>query len=172
MAAADPPIDPLILPTRLFDDRLTLTVGTTDVVLCQMDIHSQDGTVLLLQEHGILLAGDTLEDPITYVAEPGRLADHLRDLERLAALPVTRILPDHGDPEIIAAGGYDGGLIDATRRYVGRLLLCATQPDLAALSLEEFLGEDAHAGSIRMFAPYEAVHRRNVEAVRDGDGQA
>jgi cyclase len=100
---ADPPIRPLVMPSRLFDGSLTLTVGRTRVVLQQMDIHSEDGTVMLLPDQGLLFAGDTLEDPITYVAEPSRLAAHLRDLDRLATLPFTRILPDHGAPDIIAA---------------------------------------------------------------------
>ena len=162
---AEPPIRPLVMPNRLFEDRLALTVGNTAVELVQMDIHSEDGTVLLLPDRGLLLAGDTLEDPITYVAEPGRLDAHLRDLDRLAALPFARILPDHGDPDIIAGGGYGPELIPATRRYVERLLLCPARPDLAAMTLKVFLGEDAHTGAIRLFAPYEAVHRRNVDAV-------
>ena len=32
---------------------------------------------------GLLFAGDTLEDPITYVGEPERLTKHLDDLERM-----------------------------------------------------------------------------------------
>jgi cyclase len=169
---ADPPIRPLVMPNRLFDDSLTLSVGKTRVELRQMDLHSRDGTVMLLPDRGLLFAGDTLEDPITYVAEPERLAAHLHDLDRLAALSFERILPDHGDPDVIAAGGYGAGLIAATRRYVERLMLCATQPELAAMTLDEFLGEDAHRGAIWLFAPYEAVHRRNVEAVRGIDGAA
>jgi cyclase len=166
---ADPPILPLVMPNRLFEGSLRLSLGGTEVELRQMDIHSEDGTVMLLPDRGLLFAGDTLEDPITYVAEPGRLGAHLQDLDRLAALPFARILPDHGDPEIIAAGGYGAGLIEVTRRYVERLRRCAAQPDLAALSLEAFLGADAQAGAIRLFAPYEAVHRRNVAAVKGGD---
>jgi glyoxylase-like metal-dependent hydrolase (beta-lactamase superfamily II) len=171
--AADPPIRPLVMPNRLFEDRLTLHLGGVTVELRQMDIHSRDGTVMLLPDRGLLFAGDTLEDPITYVAEPERLAAHVRDLDRLAALPFARILPDHGDPEIIAAGGYGAGLIGVTRRYLERLMLSAARPDLAALSLAEFLGEDAASPDIRLFAPYEAVHRRNVAAVvRDADASA
>ena len=120
---------------------------------------------MLLPGQKLLFAGDTLEDPITYVGEPGRLPAHLRDLDRLELLPFERILPDHGDPDIIADGGYNAGLIAATRRYIERLLLCPVEPVLAAMSLESFLGEDAHSGVLRLFAPYEAVHRRNVEAV-------
>jgi glyoxylase-like metal-dependent hydrolase (beta-lactamase superfamily II) len=47
---ADPPIRPLVMPNRLFEGSLTLRIGHTEVVLQQMDIHSQDGTVLLLPD--------------------------------------------------------------------------------------------------------------------------
>ena len=75
----DPAINPLIMPTRTFDGELTLNVGETTVELRHADIHSHDGTVMLLPQSGVLLAGDTLEDPITYVAEPDRLEKHLVD---------------------------------------------------------------------------------------------
>ncbi len=68
------------------------------------DIHSDDGVVLYLPEARLLLAGDTLEDTVTYVAEPENLARHLPELDRLVALGATRILPNHGCPGRIAAG--------------------------------------------------------------------
>ncbi|MFG1214148.1 MBL fold metallo-hydrolase [Xanthobacter flavus] len=164
LEAADPPINPLVLPNRLFDDRLSLMVGTLPVELVHVDIHSRDGTIALLPG-GILLAGDTLEDPITYVDEPDRLAAHLIGLERLAALGATRILPCHGDPDVIAGGGYGPALIDATRLYVEKLLRVKAEPALAGLDLRAFAAEAFATGAISYFEPYEAVHRRNVEAV-------
>ncbi|MFG1249878.1 MBL fold metallo-hydrolase [Xanthobacter flavus] len=164
LEAADPPINPLVLPNLLFEDRLSLTVGALPVELVHVDIHSRDGTVALLPG-GILLAGDTLEDPITYVDEPDRLAAHLIGLERLAALGATRILPCHGAPEVIAAGGYGPALIDATRLYVEKLLRLKDEPALAGLDLRAFAAEAFATGAISYFEPYEAVHRRNVEAV-------
>lgn len=164
LEAADPPINPLILPNRLFEDRLSLTVGALPVELVHVDIHSRDGTVVLLPG-GILLAGDTLEDPITYVDEPERLAAHLIGLERLAALGATRILPCHGAPAVIAGGGYGPGLIDATRLYVEKLLRLKAEPALAGLDLRTFAAESFDTGTISYFEPYETVHRRNVEAV-------
>lgn len=165
LEAADPPIRPLVLPNRLFDDRLSLRVGSVPVELIHMDIHSRDGTVALLPG-GLLLAGDTLEDPITYVDEPDRLAIHLANLDRLAALGATRILPNHGAAEVIAAGGYGPGLIDATRLYVEKLTRLKAEPGLADLDLRRFAGEAFATGAIGWFAPYEAVHRRNVQSVR------
>lgn len=173
MEAADPPIRPLVHPTRLFAGALDLMVGTVPVRLEVFDIHSRDGTVALLPD-GLLLAGDTLEDPITYVDEPDRLAAHLQELERLAGLGVRRILPNHGSFERIAAGGYPPDLIEATRLYVQALTALApgapgTDAEKAAraiLPLEDFATTAFATGAIDPFAPYEAVHRRNVERVR------
>ena len=174
MEAADPPIRPLVHPTTLFEGTLDLMVGAVPVRLMAFDIHSRDGTVALLP-NGVLLAGDTLEDPITYVDEPDRLALHLRELERLASLGIRRILPNHGSFARIAAGGYPPELIAATRLYVEALAALApgapgteTQKAArAALPLEDFAAEAFATGAIDPFAPYEAVHRRNVERVRE-----
>lgn len=165
LAKAEPPIDPLVMPNRLFDDRLDLTVGSIRVELHRADIHSEDGTVLLLPGQGLLFAGDTLEDSITYVAEPTRLNQHLKGLERLSKLAFDRILPNHGAEDIIAGGGYGRDFIDATRTYVEKLLECPRRPDLAALDLRQFAAEEFASGAVRYFAPYEAVHRENVERV-------
>ena len=70
----NPPIMPLVLPNRTYAGKLSLMVGSVAVELHQVEIHSHDGSVLLMPDTGLLLAGDTLEDPITYVAEPERLA--------------------------------------------------------------------------------------------------
>jgi glyoxylase-like metal-dependent hydrolase (beta-lactamase superfamily II) len=161
----DPPIAPLILPNRIFDTTLTLQVGSTRVDLRQADIHSHDATLLLLPETGLLFAGDALEDPITYVAEPDRLAAHLADLRRIAGWDIGRILPNHGAAGVIAAGGYGAGLIEATRLYVGKLLRLRAEPHLAGQDLQGFAPDAFATGAITYFAPYEAVHRRNVEAV-------
>ncbi|WJI71004.1 MULTISPECIES: MBL fold metallo-hydrolase [unclassified Mesorhizobium] len=113
-----PPIKPLVLPNRTFAGSLDLAVGSIAVELRQVEIHSHDGTVLFMPETGLLLAGDTLEDPITYVSEADRLAQHLVDLERMSRWPIDRILPNHGSLEAIERGGYDKGLIAATQAYV------------------------------------------------------
>ncbi|MFG1350402.1 MBL fold metallo-hydrolase [Xanthobacter autotrophicus] len=164
LEASDPPIRPLIPPNLLFEERLQLNIGSVPVTLVHMDIHSRDGTVALLPD-GLLLAGDTLEDPVTYVDEPDRLAVHLAGLERLAALGATRILPNHGAEDVIAAGGYGPELITATRLYVEQLLRLKDEPELARLDLRTFAAKAFATGAVTYFAPYEAVHRRNVEAV-------
>lgn len=171
MAAADPPISPLVMPDHLFDDRLDLLVGTRRIELHRFQIHTADGNVLYLPDDRLLLAGDTLEDTITYVNEPREIPTHIAELDRLATLDVDRILPNHGAPDRIAAGGYDRRLIHATQRYLEHLLAGAPAPAVPAPAvpasgqLRDIVGDDIQAGIISYFAPYEAVHQANRQAV-------
>jgi cyclase len=165
LESRDPPIKPLVMPNRLFEGTLGLTVGTVEVELRQAEIHSRDGTVLLLSQSGLLLAGDTLEDPITYVAEPDRLQQHLAELRRMAGWAISRILPSHGALAVIKAGGYDKGFIEASLRYVEKLDRCRTEPGLADPDLQRFAAEAFDTGAIGYFAGYEPVHRANLAAV-------
>lgn len=162
MENGDPPIRPLIMPTEVFDDGLTLAVSGRTLEALHFDIHSADGVVLRVPDAGILLAGDVVEDAVTYISEADFTPTHIAELNRLATLPVRSILPAHGDPGRIAAGGYDTGLIAANRSYLMRLL-AGEGRDGAPLS--RFVAEDVAAGSIGYFEPYEAVHRANLKAL-------
>ena len=161
-----PAISPLVLPTRTFAERETLTVGTTTVELIAADIHSDDQTVLWLPERRLLFCADAMEDTVTYVGEPDQFDFHLRDLERLAELEPARILPAHGSPEVIAAGGYPPELNDATRSYIRKLQRIATDPALGRLPLRELIADELAAGWVTYFEPYAAVHEQNVATVR------
>jgi glyoxylase-like metal-dependent hydrolase (beta-lactamase superfamily II) len=163
--AGPPGIDPLVLPTRTFADRLSLQVGGIAVELIHADIHSDDATVLWLPAQRLLFAGDTMEDTVTYVGDPEHLDKHLADLDRLAQLDPARILPNHGAPDVIAVGGYPSGLIRATQEYIRILRRCREEPQLREAGLRELLAGPLEAGWIHYFAPYEAVHRANVEKV-------
>ena len=160
-----PGIDPLILPTRAFSEREALDVGRRQVELIQVEIHSDDATVIWLPEQRLLLCNDTMEDTITYVDEPQRFDAHLNDLDRLRRLAPARILPSHGDPDVIAAGGYSIDLIRATQQYIGVLKRCRSEPRLRDADLRELIARPLEAGWIHYFAPYEAVHRENVKRV-------
>jgi cyclase len=165
LEARNPPINPLIMPTTAFDGTLSLTVGDIPVDIMPYEIHSRDGHVAWLPAQKILLAGDTLEDPVTFVAEPERLVAHLTELARLSALPIDKILPAHGVESVIDAGGYDRRLIAATSRYVTDLLRCKTDSKLSAASLKDF-AEDLFAEASIYYCPaYEDIHRENVRRV-------
>ena len=160
-----PAIDPLILPTRLFDGLMEVRLGDRDIELIELNIHSDDATVVWLPQSRILLAGDTLEDTVTYVGEPENFDRHLEDLEKLWALDPAFILPNHGDPDAIAAGGYSKMLIRATQDYVGALQRAVDDPAIQSLPLRELMAPQIEAGWIRYFEPYEEIHRNNVAAV-------
>jgi cyclase len=164
-----PAIAPLIMPTTGFSGDITLDVAGIRVDLRPLDIHSCDGVALFLPHDGTLLAGDTLEDTVTYVAEPNRLADHLIDLARLKTWTFSRILPNHGSKEKIGGGGYDRSLISATESYVRRLMLAAKDPALQQLSLKNFIESDLSAFDISYYEPYEVVHRLNIASVAGTD---
>ncbi|MSO41768.1 MAG: MBL fold metallo-hydrolase [Solirubrobacterales bacterium] len=165
-----PGIDPLVLPTRTFSGREQLEVGGVQVELIQAEIHSDDATVLWLAEERLLLCGDTMEDTITYVTEPKRLQAHLDELDRLWELTPDRILPNHGDPEVIATGGYPRALIRATQQYIRMLERCREDASLRETSLRELVAGPLSAGWINYFEPYEAVHQENLESVLSAEG--
>ena len=168
----DPPIRPVVVPNRLFEGSLSLTIGGQVIELLQFDIHSADGTVIFMPESGILLAGDTLEDTITYISEPEHTTTHIAELNRLASLPIRRILPNHGERGRIASGGYDTSLIEANRDYLQRLLDRVDDPALDTISLRDFVKEDVAAGRILYFEPYEKVHKANIAEIRRARGIA
>jgi hypothetical protein len=94
------------------------------------------------------------------------IATHISELARMRTWPIRRILPNHGDPGRIAAGGYSARLVDANRSYLERL----TDPDergrCEGMSLRDFIADDIASGAVLFFQPYEAVHRENISAVK------
>lgn len=157
------PIKPVVMPNRLFERRLDLVVGNRRLELHHFDIHSADGCVIWLPDEQVLLAGDTLEDTVTYVSEPEHIATHIAELTRMATWPIRRILPNHGDPDRIAMGGYDNSLVDANRSYLTRLL--DPQEQTSGKSLRAFVADEIASGAVLYFEPYEDVHRGNLDAV-------
>ena len=165
LETGNPPIFPLIHPNRTWEGELDLDIGGVRVQLRHADIHSRDGTVLVLPAQRLLFAGDCLEDTITYVAEPDRLEIHAEALRAMSKWKISSIYPNHGSPDRIEHSGYPVALVDATMSYVEKLCRCPCDAELAALDLHAFAAESLAAGAITYFPPYEAVHRRNVEAV-------
>jgi cyclase len=157
-----PAITPLILPTRVFDGTLDLTIGALHVTLITANIHSDDATLLWLPEAGILFAGDALEDTVTYVGDPLAFATHLADIARLADLSPRHILPNHGAPDVIAGGGYGASLLDATAEYIRWVMQLPSDPARADMPLAEVIAPQLARGALTWFAPYKRVHRQNI----------
>lgn len=163
---ADPPISPLVMPVTLFDGRLDLSVGNRRVELHHFAIHSADGNVIWLPEERLMLAGDTLEDTITYISEASEIGRHIGELDRMATFPIESILPSHGDPQRIAEGGYETSLIGANRSYLARLSDAVANGEEIDASLKSFIAGDITSGAVIYFEPYEPVHAKNIAAVK------
>ena len=159
-----PAIASLVLPDTTFHDRMSFEFGGECVELIKANIHSDDATLLWLPDRGVLLAGDTVEDTVTYVDAPEDFAIHLSELDRMADLGATHILPNHGAPERIAGGGYGPGLIAATARYI-RWLMNQAEEDTTP-PLAEILAGDLASGDLIWWAGYEAVHLQNLVSTR------
>jgi cyclase len=160
-----PPISPLVLPTTTFEGQTRVAAGSLQADLVQFDIHSADGTALHIPAEGMLLAGDMIEDTVTYISEPERLEANLAELARLRDLRARRIYPNHGNESVIATGGYGDGLIAATERYIGDLLRLREEPTPADLDLRTFVADSLAAGWLTYYEPYERVHRSNLAEV-------
>ena len=122
------------------------------------DIHSFDSVAVMLPD-GVMLAGDMLEDSITFVTEPARLHIHLAALRDMQAWDIRRILPSHGTQAIIAAGGYGPEFVEATRLYVENLLRLRDEPALAAQDFKTFAAASFDTGGANYSAAYEPVHK-------------
>jgi cyclase len=161
-----PAIAPLVPPNVTFARRMDLFVKDIKIELHNVNIHSADTTVMYLPGNGVLLAGDALEDSLTYMVEIENLPLHLQNLERLRALRAERIYPNHGHPDVLAAGGYSTTLIDATANYITRMLTRAHDANYLSGSMEDYIGEEAAKGWVRPHEAYRDVHAQNLKLVQ------
>ncbi|MEO8038324.1 MAG: MBL fold metallo-hydrolase [Betaproteobacteria bacterium] len=166
-ALGPPGIKPLILPNFAFHRRMDLYLDDLRIELHNIDIHSPDSLVLLIPSDEILLAGDTLEDSITFMVEFGDLPAHVYNLGYMRTMPFERIYPNHGDPEVIRGGGYGKTLIDATIDYIKKMLARAHDQDYLDGTLEDYIGDSVARKWISLYEPYRDVHRDNLKGVRE-----
>ena len=104
-----------------------------------------------------------MEDTITYVDEPEHFEAHLDDLDRLRRLDPARILPSHGAPDVIAAGGYSSDLISATQQYIGVLKRCRkASRRFRSANLRELIAGPLDAGWIHYFPAYGGHSPRRI----------
>ena len=87
----------LTLPSRVFDDRLSLTVGRKRVELLEVGpAHTLGDTVVHLPDDRVLFAGDILFKDAHPVIWRGPVANWIRACRELLELPVDVVIPGHG----------------------------------------------------------------------------
>lgn len=158
-----PAITPFKVPEVGISEPTSVSVGRYTVELRPVNIHSADGLVAWLPQDRLLLAGDTLEDTLTFIAEPESLADQYRNLGAMKDWGPTGILPNHGDPAVIAKGGYSTALIDMTRHYIRAMTERAHDKDFTAQPIESFLSGELKQGTVSLWWAYREAHHENLE---------
>jgi len=160
-----PAIAPVNLPDIAISTPITVSVGRYSVELRPVNVHSDDGLVAYLPQDRILLAGDTLEDTLTFIAAPQSLPEQYRNLAAMKQWGATHILPNHGDPTVIARGGYSPALIDMTRTYIRRMAEHAHDADFGTQPIERFIPEALADGTASLWWAYREAHRENLQKV-------
>ena len=160
-----PAIVPLAVPDVGLTADTTVMVGSVRVLLRPVAIHSADGLVIELPDDKILLAGDTLEDTATFVAEPQSIPQQYSTLGAMRQWGFTKILPNHGNPQVIASGGYGLGFLDMTRAYIRRLVEHSHDADFQKQPLESFVGDAVKRGDVSVWWAYREAHANNLAVV-------
>ena len=160
-----PAIKPLVVPNIGITSATAYYVGDIRVELRPVRIHSDDGLVIYLPADCILLAGDTLEDTVTFISEPEHVVEHYQNMRKLKEWNINRILPNHGNPDVISHGGYPTTLIDATLDYLRKVILRSHDPDYTSGTLEDYVGDSVKKGWVSSWWAYRKAHTDNLGKV-------
>jgi cyclase len=160
-----PAIKPLVLPNITISAETRYLVEDIEAELRPVNIHSEDGLVIYLPADRILLAGDTLEDTLTFIAEPEQIPTQIKNLQKMKRWNIDRILPNHGNPSVIAHGGYRTTLIDATVDYLHRMVAHAHDPDYLKGSMEDYVQDSISKGWVTAWWAYHEAHQTNLAVV-------
>jgi glyoxylase-like metal-dependent hydrolase (beta-lactamase superfamily II) len=160
-----PAIKPLVLPNIAISADTNYWVGDIKVELRPVNIHSEDGLVAYIPKDRILLAGDTLEDTLTFIAEPEQIPAQIANLLQMKRWNIDRILPNHGNPTVIASGGYRTTLIDATVDYLERMVAHAHDPDYLNGSMEDYVHDSISKGWVSPWWAYHEAQQANLAIV-------
>ncbi len=162
-----PSIAPLTNANLGIDGNTEVYVGDVPVELRPVNIHSEDGLVIFLPKDRILLAGDTLEDTVTYISEPDHLTLQYLNMRKLKEWNIDRIFPNHGNPDVIANGGYRTSLIDATLDYLRKVITRSHDPEYLSGTLEEYVGDSVKKGWVSIWWAYREPHEINLKRVSE-----
>jgi glyoxylase-like metal-dependent hydrolase (beta-lactamase superfamily II) len=162
-----PAVTPLVLPNIGIAHDTNYYLGDIKVELRPVNIHSEDGLVIYLPGDRILLAGDTLEDTVTFIAEPENIVTEYRNMQKLRQWDIDRILPNHGNPDVISHGGYQKTLIDATLSYLRKVILRSHDPNYLQGSLEDYVGDSVRKGWVSIWWAYHDPHKQNLSKVQE-----
>ncbi|WP_327248715.1 MBL fold metallo-hydrolase [Streptomyces sp. NBC_01320] len=116
-----------VWPTRLFDDRLELTLGGEQFVVRHGKGETDDAAWVWAPERGVIAAGDLVTGYLPNAGNPKKVQRYAEEwadaAEEMAALRPSVIIPGHGDPatgteavadELISLARYLRIIVDHT----------------------------------------------------------
>ena len=87
----------LVAPNTVFDDELSIDLGSLALTLHHLPGHTRDSIVAFVPEPGLLLMGDAAETPFPVVPEGSPIADWIAALQRWERESRVRtVVPAHG----------------------------------------------------------------------------
>lgn len=110
----------LTWPSIVFQDRMTLWMGKTEVRLMQLGRgHTKGDTVVWLPAERVLFSGDLVEYGATPYTGDAYLKDWPQTLDNLAALEPLALVPGRGDALVTPESIRDG--VQGTRDFLSKM---------------------------------------------------
>ena len=162
-----PAVNPLVLPNAVFERRMDITIGEVTVELHNLNIHTPDSVVAYIPQDKIVLPGDTIEDSVVFISNPSNVVEQIDNLAEFGGWDIARLYPNHGNIEVIRRGGYDKGLIEATRIYLRNMIRRSKDEGFLEMPIEAVIGELLSKGWISLWEPYRHVHEVNRKRLHD-----
>jgi glyoxylase-like metal-dependent hydrolase (beta-lactamase superfamily II) len=89
----------VVTPTRVFDDSLRFSIGSTPIVLRYLGrAHTRGDIVVHLPAQRIAIIGDIVLAPVPFVGTTSYPRDYAATIDGILALSATTIVPGHGSP--------------------------------------------------------------------------
>jgi glyoxylase-like metal-dependent hydrolase (beta-lactamase superfamily II) len=155
----------LVLPSIVFDEKMTLTVGNKTLEMWSSPGHSDDCIACLAQEDDILFASDTVMALPTFV--DGRYGELVASIKRLQGHPYEAIVQGHG--EVILKGEAKQKLADdldylaCLKEKVTACLM--TDPVSADKMVDLVTLEECGKERVLLHGAAEQLHQSNVMAL-------
>lgn len=73
-------------------------------------------------------------------------------------MKINKIYPQHGNPDVIAHGGYTKTLIDAVKEYDISMLSNVHKGDYLEMPIEEFMPNALAKHDVSIWEPYLQIH--------------
>ena len=147
-------------PTRLFDDRLTLTLGKHTVECIHTPGHTPPQTAVYIPQEGVVFTGDNVFSRCKTFLQEGNPWEWLESLRVIDALDVEVIVPGHGEPCDKSYLREQAAIIEAWTDAVGHFVKAGMTEDEAVAQPRPDV--DPYPLGQRLFPALDRVNTSNV----------